>query len=284
VRLLAISDLHVAHPQNRAFVESIPACREDWLVLAGDIAERAEDLRFVLESLRPKFAKLFWTPGNHELWTLNEAEARGEARYLRLVDLCREYDVLTPEDPYAVWPDLSGPRLVIAPLFLLYDYSFRPAEVPLNRALAWAEESGIMCTDEMVLHPDPYPSREAWCAARCDLTEARLAALEPDVSTVLINHFPLRRSHAYLPLIPRFSIWCGTTRTEDWHRRFRARAVVFGHLHIRQTRDQDGVRFHEVSLGYPRQWTLGEPRRYLRQIWPPEGRVAEPKTLFGALP
>ena len=56
-----------------------------------------------------------------------------------------------------------------------------------------------------------------------------------------------------LPLIPRFTIWCGTRRTADWHRRFRAAAVVYGHLHPK-LRLLDGVRFHEVSLGYPRQW------------------------------
>jgi hypothetical protein len=70
---------------------------------------------------------------------------------------------------------------------------------------------------------------------------------------VLINHFPLRRAHAVLPRIPRFSLWCGTTRTDDWHVRFRARAVIYGHLHIPRTHVEAGVAFEEVSLGYPRQ-------------------------------
>lgn len=72
--------------------------------------------------------------------------------------------------------------------------------------------------------------------------------------TVLINHFPLRKDLAWLPRIPQFVIWCGTERTSDWHRRFNARVVVSGHLHIRSTTHRDGVRFEEVSLGYPRQW------------------------------
>ena len=62
--------------------------------------------------------------------------------------------------------------------------------------------------------------------------------------------------------------WCGTRRTEDWHVRFRAKAVVFGHLHIRQRREVDGVPFHEVSLGYRRQWDPTQPHRYLHRIWP----------------
>ena len=34
-RLLALSDLHVAHPQNRAIVAALePGPKEDWLLLA----------------------------------------------------------------------------------------------------------------------------------------------------------------------------------------------------------------------------------------------------------
>jgi UDP-2,3-diacylglucosamine pyrophosphatase LpxH len=62
-------------------------------------------------------------------------------------------------------------------------------------------------------------------------------------------------------------LWCGTTRTEDWHRRFNIEAVVSGHLHMRSSRVLDDVRYEEVSLGYPKQWnqrkTLAD---YLRRI------------------
>jgi hypothetical protein len=69
-----------------------------------------------------------------------------------------------------------------------------------------------------------------------------------------LNHFPLRHDHAQLPLVPQFTLWCGTKRTTDWHLRYRATAVVSGHLHIPSTRHRDGVRFEEVSVGYPRHW------------------------------
>ena len=270
--LLAVSDLHVRQAQNRRFVEEIASARPrrtaDWLILGGDLGESEKDLELVFETLAPKFERLVWVPGNHELWTVEKDGPRGDERYGRLVDMCRRYDVLSPEDPYERWPG-DGPPIVIAPLFLLYDYSFRPDDVPAEEALAWAAEHGIVCTDEYVLHPYPHPSRAAWCDARVRATEARLAALPEEVATILVNHFPLRREHALLPRVPRFSIWCGTRKTEDWHVRFRAKAVVFGHLHIRQRRELDGVVFHEVSLGYRRQWDPSQPERYLRQVWPP---------------
>jgi hypothetical protein len=72
---------------------------------------------------------------------------------------------------------------------------------------------------------------------------------------------------------PEFAQWCGTVRTADWHVRFRTAVVVYGHLHIPRTTWQDGVRFEEVSLGYPREWQrrrLASPP--LRRIMPTSPR------------
>ena len=274
MKLWAISDLHVGYTENRRVVEELAAHPNDWLVLGGDLGESAQDLRFVLQTLKPRFARLVWVPGNHELWTLpgpGQDPRRGEAKYQELVSICREYGALTPEDPYAVFDD-GKERYLIAPLFVLYDYSFGPPGLTVQQALDWALAAGLQCTDEHLLHPDPYPSRADWCAARCQYSEARLSqALEQHSGpTVLINHFPLLAELAVLPAIPRFSIWCGTTRTRDWHLRFRAAAVIYGHLHLPQQRVVDGVRFCEVSLGYPRQWRRSPGLRLRpRQILPP---------------
>jgi hypothetical protein len=276
VKLYAISDLHVGAPANRQLWAALPAHPDDWLILAGDLGETEAHLRLALEIATERFARVLWVPGNHELWTMprDDGGLRGEVRYLRCVEVCRELGVLTPEDPYAVWPG-DGAPCVLAPLFLLYDYSFRPDDIAEERALDWARASGIECADEHLLHPDPHPSRAAWCRARCAAARARLSAIPADHGTILINHFPLRRELARLPAIPRFSIWCGTRLTESWHLDYRARVVVSGHLHIRSTRWIDGVRFEEVSLGYPRQHAPGRPiEGYLREILP--GAAAPP--------
>ncbi|MCJ0873071.1 metallophosphoesterase [Streptomyces sp. AP-93] len=254
--LLAISDLHIAHAENRKLVQEMrPGSDEDWLLVAGDVSETYSDVEWALTLLRDRFHTVVWAPGNHELWTPPDdpVRSRGERRYRELVDLCRGLGVHTPEDPYPVW-DQDGRRLVVAPLFVLYDYSFRPAGTTTTAAaLAQAEEVGVVCTDEFLLHPDPYPSRAAWCHARVAYTEARLAALD-GTPTVLVNHYPLVREPTRILRYPEFALWCGTDRTADWHTRFHAEAVVYGHLHIPRTLHVDGVPFQEVSLGYPREW------------------------------
>jgi 3',5'-cyclic AMP phosphodiesterase CpdA len=273
VRLYAISDLHLGHRENREAFAGLGSYPEDWLILGGDVGESLQHLELALEVATSRFARAIWVPGNHELWSYGAGEPSGEEKYQALVALCRRYQVLTPEDPYVRWEGEGGPT-VLAPLFLLYDYSFRPPQVSRERAIAWAAESGVSCADERFLSPRPYGSIDAWCSARSQQTEARLDRETGSLPTVLINHFPLREDLVRLFRIPRFSLWCGTKRTEDWHLRFRAKVVVSGHLHVPSTEWVDGVRFEEVSLGYPRQWDRDLPiDSYLREILPGDGSV-----------
>jgi 3',5'-cyclic AMP phosphodiesterase CpdA len=270
--LLAIGDLHITYPENRRVVEGLrPSSPADWLLVCGDVSELSADVEWALGLLRERFAEVVWVPGNHDLWTTPDdpLTLRGQARYLHLVEACRRLGVRTPEDPYPVWEGRGGPATVV-PLFLLYDYSFGSNIAPTKaQALALAYAAGVVCSDELVLHPDPHPTREAWCAARLRESEARLAARDPELPTVLVNHFPLLRAPTQVLYHPEFAQWCGTVRTADWHVRYGARAVVYGHLHIPRVTWHDGVRFTEASLGYPREWhRRGASRTLLHPVLP----------------
>jgi len=238
------------------------------------VSESIADFEWALSLLSQRFAKVVWTPGNHELWTVphERSDLRGEPRYLHLVEICRGLGVLTPEDEFAVWNGDGGP-VMIAPLFLLYDYSFGRNIAPTkSEALALAEKAGVVCSDEFLLHPDPYPSREAWCHARVAQTESRLSSCDAELPIVMVNHFPLIDAPTRVLWHPEFAQWCGTSLTADWHRRFKTIAVVYGHLHIPRTTWHDGVRFEEVSLGYPREYRRRRRRgEVLRRILPMGG-------------
>lgn len=273
-RLLAISDLHVSHWENRELLIRLwPGTPADWLIVAGDVAERIADVTWALRLLSERFAQVIWVPGNHELWTTrgDPVELRGEARYRALVAECQALGVITPEDRYPVWEGPGGP-VTVAPLFLLYDYSFLPDNAATKaEALAMAYESGVVCTDEVLLHPDPYVSRDAWCEARVKETEQRLGLLDPGIPLVLVNHYPLVREPTRVLRYQQFAQWCGTERTADWHRRFNVAAVVYGHLHIPRTTWHDGVPFMEVSVGYPREYAGRAIPASLCQVMPGRG-------------
>lgn len=255
MRLLAISDLHLGHRANREALATLGEFPDDWLIVAGDVGESAAHLELALRELTPRFQQVLWTPGNHELWSPRHAteRTRGEPRYDELVEICRRLGAISPEDPYPRWPD--DPDTFIAPMFLLYDYTFRPdGALTKEQGLELAYDKGIVCRDEALLHPDPHASIEEWCWARIEATQRRLAARDPALPVVFLTHYPLVREPTRVLRYPLFAQWCGTTLTSDWHLRFNAAAVVYGHLHIPRVTWYDGVRFEEVSLGYPREW------------------------------
>ena len=180
--------------------------------------------------------------------------------------MCRRFGVLTPEDEFPVWDGPGGP-VTVAPLFTLYDYSFLdgadgPDGLPDGRtgatrgqaALAAARAAGIRAADEGRLHADPYPSvADVVPGPGGGDAERRLAAVGG----------PGRAGQPLAAAAATRSARCGTRRsrrgagpraTAGWHTRHQVIAAVYGHLHIPRTTHYDGVRFEEVSVGYPREW------------------------------
>jgi predicted phosphodiesterase len=292
-KLYAIADLHLSYKQNREALYDLRPHLDDSLIICGDVGEKLEHLQEAFKLTTKLFKQVFWVPGNHELYTLParnknttdghaddpaNKELKGEAKYEECVRVANDHGVITPEDEYVKWEGEGGP-CIICPLFTLYDYSFRPEGVSREQALDWAMEENIVATDEALLHPDPYGSRDEWCADLVARTAERLEETSRrGVPLVLVNHWPLREDTITIPMIPRFSLWCGTRQTEDWHTRFGAKVVVTGHLHVRRTDWRDGVRFEEVSLGYPKQWQAAREKGLdindlLREVLPAEDMV-----------
>lgn len=288
-KLYAIADLHLSYKANVEELDKLQRRPNDGLILCGDMGESPEHLRIAFRKATACFRYVWWTPGNHELYTLptqKENGSRGEEKYRECVEVAREFGVKTPEDDYMLWEGEGGP-CIIAPIFTLYDYSFRPEHIKLEDALGWAREENIEATDEHLLHPDPWSSRIEWCEALVFRTENKLAAAvaaNPGVKLIIANHWPLREDLVKLPNIPRFSLWCGTKATSDFHTKFNAKVVVSGHLHIRRTDWKDDTRFEECSLGYPRQWQHCKDRGLdindlLREILPgPESAPQDKST------
>ena len=167
--------------------------------------------------------------------------------------MCRRFGVLTPEDEFPVWPGAGGP-VTVAPLFMLYDYSFLPdgadsKESALGRGArrpGWSAPTSAGCTPTRTRRSRVVPARVA-------ATE-RLASPGAPGPVVLVSHWPLLRPPDAALRHPEFAPWCGTTADRGLAPASRGRRRVYGHLHIPRTTRHDGVRFEEVSVGYPREW------------------------------
>ena len=254
--LWAVSDLHAAVKANKGRIDDIqPTNPSDWLIVAGDVAERTDLVLRVLHKLRTRFAKVIWVPGNHELFSRSTDRYRGREKYDELVEGCRDIDVLTPEDPFAVFKGVT-----IAPLFTLYDYSFRAPGSTVEDAIAAAVDRQIMMTDEIAIAP--FVDVRAWCWDRLAYSIKRLSRITGP--TVLINHWPLVQEPTLKMRWPEIGLWCGSRHTRHWPTRYNAEAVIYGHLHMPSVDKIDGVDHIEVSLGYPREWMAHQGH----QLWP----------------
>ncbi len=153
------------------------------------------------------------------------------------------------------------------PVFGLYDYSFRPDHVSEADAVAWAEEDGVRAADERLLSPYPFATRGEWCEARIAEAEARLSAIPADTRIILSTTGRCgattrccRASRASRSGAARAPPSSGTAA-------IRSTPSSTGTCTCARRRDLDGVRFEEVSLGYPKQWnTARGVGHYLRKI------------------
>jgi len=162
--------------------------------------------------------------------------------------------------------DLEGEEVM--PDNELFD-GFRFSPATLDELEAKSPESSKPYFDELRANTAQWTERD-FAAANEQAAdgERRLLALGPDVKTILVGHWPLIRQPTHALRFPEFAQWCGTTRTADWHIRFRASVVVYGHLHIPRTTYYDGVRFEEVSIGYPREWSRRSKPPMPRKVLP----------------
>lgn len=259
--LWAVSDLHVNAPGNReAVAEHVrPRHPEDWLIVAGDVAEDEDTVLGVLRGLADRFDTVIWVPGNHELYSRSQDKRKGKAKYDYLVENCRRIGVLTPEDPY-----LTFAGHTIVPLFTLYDHSWRTPGTTPAEAIAAAEEKGVVLTDHYAIAP--FVDVPLWCRERLRYSVRRLSHVTGP--TVLINHWPLVRETMDNVRIPEIALWSGSRHTQTWPKRYKASTVVYGHLHIPVEIFVDRVTHAEVSLGYPREREHTLQPRIEQGMWP----------------
>lgn len=90
-KLFALSDQHVVHEEDQRITESLrPESDEDWLLVAGDVGEKFEDVSRALKLLADRFSQVVRSPGNHELRThpADPVQLHGTACYDALIEQC----------------------------------------------------------------------------------------------------------------------------------------------------------------------------------------------------
>lgn len=241
MRIFAVSDLHTDFRENRGLLEQIPAAeyRADALIVAGDIADQLEVIGETLAALRARFARVFYTPGNHELWVRTGSDSVEKLH--AVLELCRRAGVETA-------PGRAGDAWVL-PLFSWYEPESgrRPADDAGDadgELAGWAD-----------FHFCRWPMAAAEVPAFfLKMNRPHLRSYDGDVVT--FSHFLPRadllpdREHLKFKALPEVAV-CAPLDAQL--RRAGSSVHVFGHSHIDCDRVIDGVRYVQNALKYPRE-------------------------------
>lgn len=295
MRIFTVSDLHVDFTENELWLKNISEAdyQQDALILAGDVSHEFDELKLALNILLEKFGKVFFVPGNHELWLNNSHWQDSLEKLQAILDFCGQSGVLTKThklaagDKNPVW---------IVPLLSWYT---QPAEGPetlyLNKP--GEDSSNRMWSDNYYIRWGK--DKETFNAARhFALLNKKALQQEYDAPLISFSHFLPRqevmfrdgikpdlarvRKHDRNPSF-NFSRVAGSTLIEKQLRQLDSRIHVYGHQHINRDLTLNGVRYISNCLGYPVERQRGQIEQAgLKLIWDsnlsapiPDNRIRE---------
>ncbi|XP_042047385.1 acyl-carrier-protein phosphodiesterase PptH-like [Salvia splendens] len=260
-RVYVVSDLHTDYSENMSWLSSLPNHndRQSVLLVAGDVAETHQNFVVSMSILRDKFDRVFFVPGNHDLWLRRE-----KIDYLssldkldKLLEACEKLGVETK--PSIV--DGVG----IIPLYSWYHESFdEERDITGIRIPSLA----MACKDYHVCKwPDELKNGDTSLAMYFDsLNDENVGVVEDILKKcthiISFSHFlprqelcPEKRMLFY-PNLPKV---IGSKYLEK-----RIRAIhraegqlpachVFGHTHFCWDAVLEGIRYVQAPLAYPRE-------------------------------
>ena len=76
LRVFVLSDLHTDCDENMNWIHSLSLdkYRDDVLIVPGDVAETISNFVSTMAMLKDRFERVFFVPGNHDLWCRREED------------------------------------------------------------------------------------------------------------------------------------------------------------------------------------------------------------------
>lgn len=246
MRVFTVSDIHVDYAENLHWVLSLSEqdYRQDYLILAGDVSDDLDLLAQVFESLSAKFKRVLFVPGNHELWIRKEDFNTSLDKLSAIESLCSQYGICTTV--------LKQGELSFVPLLSWYDYSFGQPLPRLSRL--WRDLK--VCKWPAKLH-DPAAVSEYFL----DRNEAVLDTN----NKVLISYSHFVPGVAVMPQgIPQSKRWIypvlGSERLGAQVRQLNPNIHVYGHSHVNQSVEINGIRYVNNAFAYPSEVRIAQKK------------------------
>lgn len=234
MRIFTISDIHGDYDVNLKKVGSISDMdyQDDVLVVCGDLSHRLSLFDSILKMLKEKFNRVFFVPGNHDLWLDRNDFDDSLKKFEHLLQRIAEYGIETG-------PHRLG-NTVLIPILSWYDYSFAVPQ-PQHK-MVWADLARCRWKSDMehitnhflgLNHPLPVSDNDTV------ITYSHFVPRMDILPPRLVNYIP--------HIIP----FLGSHRIDRQIREFRSQLHIFGHLHYNLNTHKDGVLYLNNALGYP---------------------------------
>jgi predicted phosphodiesterase len=236
VRIFAISDIHVDYEVNARWLADLSTSdyRADILILAGDVSDSLERVRWALSILTARFRQVMYVPGNHDLWVIRDA------KHYTSLDKFAQLCAVVEQSGASLQPRAFD-QVLIVPLQGWYDYSFGP---PSEELLAsWMDYYACRWPAHFEMRDvaahfealnQPLPSREGMLIS--------FSHFLPRID-LMPSYIPRARRMLY-PVL-------GSVRLEEQLRAINSRIHVYGHSHVNRRIEIDAVTYINNAFGYP---------------------------------
>eukprot|EP00930_Biecheleria_cincta_P072010 TRINITY_DN59452_c0_g1_i1.p1 TRINITY_DN59452_c0_g1~~TRINITY_DN59452_c0_g1_i1.p1 ORF type:complete len:876 (+),score=154.69 TRINITY_DN59452_c0_g1_i1:26-2629(+) len=243
-RVFAISDVHIDHTEgHKAWAEGLSnkEYKNDVLIVAGDLGDTMNSIRVGLSIFKKKFRRVFYTPGNHDMWvrqdTTDKSIADSVAKLAAIFELC---DHLGAE----MLPAQIMKNVYVVPLLSWYNYSFdesdpRPSKMEHDKFCKW---------------PMPYHDVWKWFMQLNGhginkVIEAQHKNSERG-DVISFSHF-LPRYTLPFPTVMDMVKASGCKEIDKQIRDVKSRVHIFGHSHRNINADIEGIKYIQYSLNDP---------------------------------
>ena len=251
MRVFALSDLHVDFQENRTWIHALSSTdyTHDTLLVAGDVSHSPAEVEAAIEALLRKYANVWFTPGNHDVWLTDDQYRSSLEKYDALLDRCKRVGA-------EVEPGRAGDVWIVP----LHSWYVKPEEGPDSLFTSRPGDDGdlsIWSDEHFVRWPGPESAAETLLA--------RNVVRSYDAPVLSFSHFLPRPDLMFgldaagkpapsrWPYRFNFSRVAGSKGIERQIRALGSRVHVHGHQHRNRRRWVDGVLYVSHSLGYPRE-------------------------------
>lgn len=234
MNIWASSDLHLDYKENWEWWQELSSIdyQEDGLILAGDITHETTQLLRFFEGLLPKFKKVFFVPGNHDLWLEKHDEGDSLVKFNQLLEQLQTMGVQT-----TIW---SNADVTVVPLYSWYDYTFGRPSTTIQRAwmdfknCQWSMELPALTKHFLSLNTLP-PKENKRPIVSFSHFMPRADLMPPNPPKVVTALMPVFGSEALGTQI--------ATLGSTLH--------IYGHSHLNRSVEREGTWFLNNAFGYP---------------------------------